>query len=396
MIFFGFFGYLADLCLYLSIAFFALFSLSLQTSPLAIAFFAFPMIVYTILIIRSKRWVLPVDAIRARLKLLLIVLPVLLFFTMISRSQVVLTQVSLPFYFVTLFTLFMLLRLLRHENPSELPKKYYALNALSLVIISLIAMALSSRVFLNAVFAVLSWLYLHIIGPAFVYLAYAIVYGFVSIWNLIASLFHFERTLEVPDNPVNTIQNNEFTQEPPDVTGAPAWVNILFIVLGLALFAALVYFVARRLAMGRDTAYSGGSTLAQSEPTPPGSKKQPSASPSSRTPRNRVRHYFRKLLRLCRKRGLLSEGSALSKGLSSEKACAIAETLAVQAEASATTSDADSSKPLSDTSGTMPRTLSRLRHLYLPARYSPETEITPEMAEEAQAVWRELKKEIAG
>jgi len=396
MIFFGFFGYLADLCLYLSVVFFVLFSLSLETSPIAVALFALPMVLYTIMIIRRKRWILSSDSILSRLRVMLVVLPVLLFLAFVSRNQTVLQHLSLPFYFVTLFTLIMLLRLSRHSNPAQLPKKLYILNVLTLLAVCLFALALSSRVFLGTLLSVLSWLYFHVIGPAVVYIAFGVVYAFVWVWNLIQSLFHFDHVLEVPDNPVTAIQSEPVMQEEIEVTGAPAWVNIVFIVLGLVLFAALVYFVARRLAMGRDTGFSGENTLTVSEALPPGTKKEPGSGSSSRTPRNRVRHYFRKLLRLCRKKGLLPEGSALPKGLSSEKACSLAETLAAQAEASATTSAAKSPEPLPDTSDTTPRPLSRLRELYLPARYSPETEITPEMAEEAQAVWKEIKKEIAG
>ena len=373
MIFFGFFGYLADLCLYLCIAFYALFSLELQTSPFAIAFFAFPMALYTIMIIRRKRWILSQDAILSRLKLLLVVLPVLLFFTLISRSRLILTQLSLPFYFVTLFTLIMLLRLSRHANPSALPKKIYLLNALSLLAICLVAMVLSSRVFLNAVLTVLRWVYMHVLGPAFIYLAYGIVYGIVTIWNLIASLFRINRTLEVPDNPVNVIQNGEVPPEQTEVTGAPAWVNIVFIVLGLALFVAIVYFVARRLAMGRDTGYTEDSSFTQTETTPPSAQKPRAQDSRSQSPRNRVRHYFRKLLRLCRKKGLLTDSPAFTKGLSSEKACSLAETLAAPSDA-----------------------LTHLRALYLPARYSQETDISPEMAEEAQELWKDIKKSVQG
>ena len=372
MIFFAVFGYLADLCLYLSVVFYILFSNDLQTSPLAIAFCAVPKIVYTIMIIRRKRWILSSDAIRSRLRLLLGVLPVLLFLSMISNSGHILQTFSFPFYFVTLFTLIMLLRLSRHKDPSLLPKKYFLLNALSLVGLSLVAMALSSHVFLNALLSVLTFLYLRIFGPAFIWLAYGIVYVFVTVWNLIASLFHLDRTLEVPDNPVNNMQNNEVPPSGAEVAGAPAWVNIIFIALGVLLFAALVYYVARRLAMGRDTGFSGEGTLADSSSLPPAAKKPAASESRSRSPRGRVRHYYRKLLRLCQKKELLPAGSTLPKGLTSEKAGALAKTLTDSAA------------------------IPRLRTIYLPARYSPKAQISTDMAEEAQGLWKEIKKDVQG
>ncbi|MCD7863408.1 MAG: hypothetical protein LUG61_07835 [Lachnospiraceae bacterium] len=220
-----------------------------------------------------------------------------------------LAAITIPMGLITLTCCVILMRSLRHDASVYCTPRFQAMNLLTVAVVILLAAALSSDAFLNAVAAVLSWIYQTVCYPLLMVVLYLLV-GIVRVIIWLFSWIQFgdseqqetEMTLDLSgvDEVLGDTQTGLNSELFSQVMTA----------LGLILAAVVLFFVfrwlSRRNRQSEGNAITGQRTTV--ERTSAGRRFL-----AISTPVEQVRFQYRKYLKLCRANGFDFEKSETSR-----------------------------------------------------------------------------------
>ena len=272
----------------------------------------------------------------------------------------VLNDVLLPCVLVMIISSVALMRILRHSRETIDSGAFKLSNTITVLLVCATTLLLTSGVFLDPVFAALSFLYNKVLLSGFaIFLSVAI--RFLGLFSkLFAWLFGKEvKFYEDGDSgaagAVEELLYDEVEGELPPI--------ITYIFVGLlAIGAIYLAYKGLKAMAGRNRRFEGTSPFALSRQTievPKESRRNPFA---KRSERESVRHQYRKFLRECLDRGFMITPDFDSQEISDGA------------------QDYFRGAPLED-----------FRELYIKARYT-EREITKEEAKQAKNLYSEIKK----
>lgn len=212
----------------------------------------------------------------------------------------ILTEMTIPCGIITLACCVMLMRSLRHERQIYCSKKYQLMNLGFVVAVGVVAMFLSSSVFLGSVLAALKVVYKYIIGPIFM----AVIYAILVVLKGILWLFSFIKiNLKNSEELSDASGIGEMLSNTQDELGET---NVIFervlIAMGIvavAIVAILIFkYLAKRMGKGPvDTVITDRRYYAE-----PVSMKEPE--PERGTPVQKVRALYKKFLKFSINQGI--------------------------------------------------------------------------------------------
>ena len=260
-----------------------------------------PACIYTIVAIpRPDANVREYDYIRVFHMFLYIFIPffILLY---VLRQRTALAAAAFPIGLVFISAAILLMRMLRHDESVLQEKKFMVRNLLSVAGIIAFSLAIGSQTFFDFLKAMISFLYKSIIVPLLMYSIMGILYVF----SWIFSLFTGGEARSFADNPLELDLNFDFGFfEDYEEVEVGAGGKILEYVL-YTLAAAIIIFIVVRIfkALSRKSI----AEARQADYVETRTSLNVSAKPQKKTRRSasgRIREIYRKLLELCRDRGL--------------------------------------------------------------------------------------------
>ena len=266
----------------------------------------------------------------------------------------------IKYLLIFLFSGVLMLRLLRHNEQNRREWRLQVIDLTLLLLCCAAALFLSSGVFLGAAGKALLFLYKIFIMPLLLGLAYALSFLFLLLSKLIV--------IKCPRGSVPKINSENLNLAEilgPDFADEASKSNLLgqlLAALGIILFIFLAFLIFRRLSKGIGKR-TGNPAEYKSSKKAVAEISSPLIALAPRTPREAVRHYYRRFLQ-----NLLSRGHTLRPGDTSESILRAA-------------------REFYD-----PSLVFELREIYVKARYSPDP-ITKADSRRAKEISRNLKSE---
>lgn len=274
---------------------------------------------------------------------------------------------SLPYLLLFLLTEVQLLRTLRHDESVVSGVRYQLFNGASLILTAGAAALLSSPAARAAAASALGFLYRNLLMPVFMLLV-LIVTGicWLSV-KLISLIFPSPQADQALNELAQGLGVQDLIPEAAEAAGAPLWLSLTFRILGALIIAFFIFLLLRRfflLITGRSrvgTAPSGETVRSRL------SDRTSGPAPLKRlgltTPEEKVRYYYRELIRFSVSAGGIFSPCHTTEDIESME-------LGMIPEAS--------------------REIRSLHLLYRPARYGGE--ISPASADEAKRLYKEIKR----
>jgi|GEM_PF-1121026 len=297
------------------------------------------------------------DAFMLGLKLL----PLLLFPSLFTLDFVQLQQGALPF--VLLFLVFgvLLMRMLRHDAATVEQPRFKLQNAAALILFCLLGFEMSRGSVLHAFSLFLSAIYRILISPLIMLAAYGLSM-FAYLFALFLKLFFRDIEVTRPESEVSEAFSEALGTANIRHVALPPWLILLVKLLLVAVILFLVFLVLRRF-LRRKPVLPTDSTPEMREAL--AILNEPVRIPKDlfppHDPRQAIRYYYRKFLRIYLSLGLPFSRSKTSAEIQDDAALYFELDL-----------------------------LSALRNLYAKARYHT-AEPTPEDAAEARRLYLALK-----
>lgn len=335
--------------------------LSTRTAELVILV---PAVAYAVFCVVSRRmhptYYESTDTFLLQLKLL--PLPALFAVVLLQLDR--LEAYSLPYVLAFLLASVMLLRMLRHDEATLRQPRFRLMNGLSLAVLCLVCAFMSSALFRQGVGLVLKSLWRVVSIPVFV-VAVA-VGGALSLFLdfLLPDDFHFEaRQLEGLLAEVIEEEEKQQMQEMAGTVEPDPTMAYVYSILGILVAIVLIVLLFRWLAAGRRDrpAATGSQTRFAATTLPP--REKPLTRMAARTPALQVRYWYQQLLQKTRQ-----EGGQLDPTMNTRQQQDVER----------------------DTFKERDRQISRLRELYLPARYKGRAGEAD--AKEAKSLYQQIKK----
>lgn len=299
------------------------------------------------------------DQFRLELKILILPFMMALVFLQLKRVE----QFSVPYLLVFLFGSVLLLRMLRHDEATLRQPRFRLMNGLTMVGLSLVCLFLSSTLFRQAVGMAIKGIWSVVSIPIF--LVVVLVGGGLAVLIdfVMPDDFHFDPVvLEglFPDlGEEGDQQRQEMLEAATETNPVISYIYTALLIL-LAIVAMVLLF--RWLAAKRTRSTQSESHATRYAAAPMQPREKPLTRLSARTPQLQVRYWYQQLLHHTRQ-----EGGNLDAAMNTRQQQQVGETVLKDHDA-----------------------LSRLRQLYLPARYKDQA--TQEDAREARELFQQLKK----
>jgi len=289
-------------------------------------------------------------------------LPLLLAPSLLTLDFEQLEQGALPFVVLYLVCGVLLMRMLRHDEATIQQTRFKLQNAAAVIVCCILGYELSRGTALRAGARLLSLFYHKVISPLLMLVAYALSF-FIYLFTLFLKLFFKDIEVTRPES-----SYTETIPSTPDVSGTnpvqfPPWLVLLGKILLVAVILLLVFLLLRRLLRrGKPIQERIGSSETREGMNPV--RKEPRLSKdlfAPQDPRQAIRFYYRKFLRLYLSMGLPFNRSKTSAQIQEDAAPYFEKDL-----------------------------LTAFRKLYIKARYST-SESTPEEAAQAKKLYHALK-----
>ena len=298
---------------------------------------------------------------------LCVILPLPALFVILLNGAERLTAYSMPYLLLFFLAEVQLLRTLRHDEKIISSLRYQILNGTLLLVMVGIVAFLSSPPALAGAKAVLGFFYRNLLVPIYM----LIMLVFLGIAWLIMKLATWLLPSVEMEKPMEELKQEfkitDFVPEETEAAGVPAWVTVAFRILGALIIAFIIFLVLRRFFRLLTAGGKADTSLAGSSVRSKLSDRTSAAAPlrrfSASTPEEKVRYYYQELIRLS-----VKVGGIYSRCLTSEDIESMALRLIPEASAE----------------------IRALQQLYRPARYGGE--ITAEAANEAKALYKEIKR----
>ena len=291
------------------------------------------------------------------------ILPLPALFALVLGQSSLVERFSVPYFLVFALSSILLLRMLRHDEETLRQPRFRLMNGLSILGLCLVCGVVGSELFRNLLGLVLKAVWKVLSIPALLILGGV---GAGMIWLLDSVLpdeLNFEgikqEALEFPTG-TEDLWQDQLTEQTGDPSRAVLFV-ISGLLIALAVLAAVLLF--RKLAASRRTEEGASSQqrrFAASAMPPP---QRPLTRLSARTPDLQVRYWYQQLLRKTRQ-----EGGELRADMDTRQQNWVEEDIFPKHRPAVT----------------------RLRQLYLPARYNGRA--TEQDAKEAKDLYRQIKK----
>jgi hypothetical protein len=323
-----------------------------------------PMILYVAFLAFRKLYEVGYDEMLSRLYLCLklVILPLLIM--VIANNWAGFVGVMLPYLFFYLVLTVMLLRMLRHNEKVLSDRRFRLMNVGEILLLCGAGYLLSSGYMLMAFRFLIGLAVRFVLRPVLTGIVY-VFGGFAWLLSKIFSGIDFNMEdvdLSQLDDLGQAVQQGEQTaQEYAQNQDNPAIRIMTYVLIGVgALIVVLVVVLLFRALMkaGRRGDDNKFDDVRESLDDP----DEGGAHRLTRAPRDRVRHYYRKFLKLCDVRGI-GAGEHLNSREINDKVRHIFQT----------------------------PSLSALRALYIKARYS-SAEVTANDVKEARSAYEEVKK----
>lgn len=294
------------------------------------------------------------------------ILPLPALFALVLGEASALEQSSIPYFLVFALGSVLLLRMLRHDEETLRQPRFRLMNLLTPFLLCLVGAAVGSPWFRQAVAAVLKTAWSVISVPLFwVVGGVAAVIAFV-IGGLLTRLLAGRESQALEQMMEMMMQGDEQGKETleqvasePDPTRQMIFTALLLV---LAAIVTVLLFRALRNRRQPEPTQAGSQSRHRAEPLASGEK--PLSRLTARTPALQVRYWYQQLLKKTR-----AEGGGLTASMDTRQQTGVARDVFPE-------KDGD---------------LSRLRQLYLPARYKEEA--TAEDAAEAKKLVQQIKKD---
>ena len=293
------------------------------------------------------------------------ILPLPALFALVLGQASLVERFSVPYFLVFALSSILLLRMLRHDEETLRQPRFRLMNLLSLALLCLVGAAVGSPWFRQGVLTVLKAAWSVVALPLFwVVGGVAAILAFV-LGGLLTRLMEgresqaLEQMMEMLNS--GDEQGKEALEQvatEPDPTR-----QLIFTAVLLILAAIVTVFLFRALRNRRQPGHTqaGDQRRFGAEPLTAGEK--PISRLGARTPALQVRYWYQQFLKKTR-----AEGGGLSASMDTRQQTGVAEDVFPEKQDS----------------------LSRLRQIYLPARYKDEA--TEQDARDAKELYRQLKK----
>lgn len=340
----------------------AIFVLPCETAGRAILL---PVAAYVLWTVWSKRFDLSYFSSADVFSLECKLLPLPAVFALVMGQAEMIERFSIPYFLVFAFGSVMLLRMLRHDEATLSQPRFRLMNLLSLALLCLAGAAVGSPWFRQAVMSVLGAVWNVIAYPIFWVVGGMAAIIAVVLGGLLTGLLQ-NRDPQVLENMMDMMKGQEEQTEElleqvvtePDPTRQMIFTAILLILAAIATF-----FLFRALRNKRQARHTpaGSQSRHRAEPLPDGEK--PLSRLTARTPEKQVRYWYQQFLKKT-----WEEGGSLTSAMDTRQQTGVAEDVFPEKQDS----------------------LSRLRQIYLPARY--KNQATEQDAKEARELYKQLKK----
>lgn len=192
-----------------------------------------------------------VDEIR-HFKTRLIAIPFLVFFGYVLGMGTIVSQYAIPVIFLYLVSTNLLLRMLKADQATMAAPAYMRFQVASLIVVSLVSLAISSRWLISTLLSGLNNLYFTYIAPFLL----NVVPGVIWVFQWIAALFEYlfsDFSMSTSGTSMMNIMDSDvlFGEGIVESITTPLWVIILGICIVVALFLLILFFIIRRMLTGR-------------------------------------------------------------------------------------------------------------------------------------------------
>jgi len=322
-----------------------------------------PAVLYALWVCGSKRFHLlyydTVDQFLLALKLL--ALPVLMAVALMQFQRA--EQFSLPYLLVFLLGSVLLLRMVRHDEETLRQPRFRLMNCLSMAALCLLCLFLSSPWFRAAVGLVLKGVW-KVVSLPILLVAVLVGGGLGLLFDAIMpDDFHFEPVQLEGMFPELGEEEKQALEEVTQVVETDQTMVYVFSALGILIAIVLVVLLFRWLAGKRRSLPSSAGDEVRYAASPLSPREKPLTRLSARTPDLQVRYWYQQLLHRTQQ-----EGGQLRPTMNTRQQQDISTEVFKEYSA-----------------------LSRLRQLYLPARYKGQA--TQQDAQEAKALYQQIKKQ---
>jgi len=237
-----------------------------------------------------------------------ILFAVICLISFITRTREPLETVSVPFFALWLASTVVLLNSLRHKNAAALGVKFHLVNLAIIAAVALMGFAVSSHAFISACGAALLWLWRHLLSPllmAFAMLLVGIGWGLVKLFGFLFPDRAKEENEEFFQMAVSSAEQMYQQVEGGDSKLFQAVITAI----GIALFIGLAVFVIANVVKRRTPPRSDslGAVTRESISRQDSRPAQPLLRGS---PRQQVRHAFRRFMQMCAQMGEVRPGDA--------------------------------------------------------------------------------------
>lgn len=294
------------------------------------------------------------------------ILPLPALFALVLGEASALERYSVPYFLVFALGSVLLLRMLRHDEETLRQPRFRLMNLLSLFLLCLAGAAVGSPWFRQAVAAVLKAVWNVIAYPIFwVVGGVAAIVAFV-LGGLLTRLLEGRESQALEQMMEMMMQGDEQGKETLEqvVTEPDPTRQMIFTALLLVLAAIATVFLFRALRNRRQSEPTQAGSQSRHRAEPLASGEKPLSRLTARTPALQVRYWYQQFLKKTR-----AEGGDLSPAMDTRQQTGVAQDVFSE-------KDGD---------------LSRLRQLYLPARYKEEA--TEADAREAKKLYQQIKKD---
>lgn len=340
----------------------AVFALPCETAGRVILI---PVAAYVLWTVWGKRFDLSYFSSADVFSLEIKLLPLPAVFALVLGQAAMIERFSIPYFLVFAFGSVMLLRMLRHDEETLRQPRFRLMNLLSLALLCLAGAAVGSPWFRQAVMSVLGAVWNVISYPIFWVVGGVAAILAVVLGGLLTGLLK-NRDPQVLEEMLDMMQGQEEQTEEmleqvvsePDPTRQMIFTAILLI---LAAIVTVILFRALRNKRQAEHTQAGSQSRHRAEPLSNGEK--PLSRLTARTPALQVRYWYQQFLKKT-----WEEGGGLTSAMDTRQQTGVAEDVFPEKQDS----------------------LSRLRQIYLPARYKDQA--TEQDAKEARELYKQLKK----
>lgn len=300
------------------------------------------------------------DAFSLALKLL----PLPALFALVLGQAALIERFSIPYFLVFALGSVLLLRMLRHDEETLSQPRFRLMNLLTLALLCLVGAAVGSPWFRQAVLAVLGAVWRVLSVPIFWIVGGVAAVIALVLGGLLSGLLKgrdsqvLEEMLQMMESgQEQTEEALEQVASEPDPTR-----QLIFASFLLVLAAVATFFLFRALRGRRQPAHTQAGSQSRHRAEPLSSGEKPLSRFGARTPALQVRYWYQQFLKKTR-----DGGGGLASSMDTRQQTGVAQDVFPH--------NADA--------------LSRLRQLYLPARYKDQA--TEQDAREARELYKQLK-----